>query len=385
MYALEIHEYLSYQYTHDQTVRDKLTNDAAYADVYNLTRDLADEYAWNFWGNTAGSSDDANRQAIAGKTLAAEILGSFQKLVGNKTTDNDTTDGPADRTSDDEDDDVANSPYPLTLLFGETSSFVSLTSLLQLDQRDSHFQSAAAYASAMVFELFSVGISGEFPSNLEDLWVRFYFHNGSEPFNEQLMSYPIFNNGPSHTDMTWSEFQNQLSAVMVNSVGDWCDACASASVFCWGVEKNNVTFVSPPAERMQKAHKTLSPTAAGAIGAVVSLAIAGLFFALAMVLGGVRFHRVQRRSSSGGASGLGGFKGSAKLASDADLGFKNGAGAPGAGAFVAAGGKGHERSGSWELRQKEFGGLSGDVGEAFPRDSLDEMEGARAVQPHERV
>jgi hypothetical protein len=377
MYALEIYDYLSYQYTHNQTVRDKLTNDAAYSNVYNLTRDLADEYAWNFWGNTAASSDDGNRQAMAGKTLAAEILGTFQKLVTNKTVDDEATDGPADRTGDDKDD-AKDSSYPLTLLFGETSSFVSLMSLMLMDQGDAHFRSAAAFASAMVFELFSVGIDGNFPTNAEDLWVRFSFHNGSEPFNQQLMSYPMFNKGPSHTDIPWPEFQDELSKIMVNSVGDWCDGCASPSVFCHGVEKSNITFVAPPREKQQQEHKALSASAAGAIGAVVSLAVAGIIFALAMAVGGVRFHRVQR----GQTCGVGGFKGSAKLASDADLGFQNPSAARGG---VVVGGKGHERSGSWELRQKEYGGQSGDMGEAFPRDSMDEIEGARAVQPHERV
>jgi hypothetical protein len=377
MYALEIYDYLSYQYTHDQTVRDKLTNDEAYAGVYNLTRDFADEYAWNFWGNTAASPENEDRQAIAGKTLAAEILGTFQKLVTNKTTVDEDTDGPADRTSDD-DDGAMDDSYPLTLLFGETGSFVSMASLMLMDQRDAHFHSAAAYASAMVFELYSVGIDDGFPTNAEDLWVRFYFHNGSEPFHQQLISYPMFNNGPSKTDMAWSEFQDQLSKVMVNSVGDWCDACASASVFCRGVEKSNITYMPPSQEQHARQHKTLSASVAGAIGAVVSLAVASIIFGIAMLVGGVRFHRVQGSNTSG----LGGFKGSAKLASDADLGFKNNEASR---AGVVVGGKGHERSGSWELRQKEYGVQSGDMGEAFPRDSVDEIEGARAVQPHERV
>ena len=112
----------------------------------------------------------------------------------------------------------------------------------------------------------------------------------------------------------------------------------------------------------------------------------------------MRFHRVQRRPKSE----LGGFKGSNKLASDADVANLAKAGALPAGvasfgatntAGAGAGGDGrirHERVGSWELRQKEFGAWkSGDMGEGFPspRESFEHIDAvaSRPVQPRESV
>ncbi|KAF1841178.1 phosphoglycerate mutase-like protein [Cucurbitaria berberidis CBS 394.84] len=367
--AYEIADYLAYQYAHNSTIYRRLANDSTYDGVYDKIRHLADQEAWYLYGNTSSSSTDNDNRAIAGKTLAAAILDQFQKLVTDKTSGGDTTDF----------------SYPLTFYVGEQEPMMSLMSLMKADSHDHDFRSMPPFGSAMVFELFSTGDNVDFPTNKDDLWVRFYFHNGTEYENNQMMAFPIFGNGPSRTDMPWKEFKDMFAKISVSTLTEWCGTCASPSLFCWGVDNPNVSFVLPGQHHKSK----LSPTVAGIIGAIVTLAVAGFLFALAMLLAGVRFHRNPRSKQAD----LGGFKGSAKLASDPDLSLAQNAAAPAGISFVNGGGaggdkKGHERVGSWELRQKELGPQpSGDFADQSRRGSFDAIDAVagQPVQPHERV
>jgi hypothetical protein len=322
---------------------------------------LADEQAWSLYGNTSAASNDSDNQAIAGKTLAASVLGQFKLVVADKMSPGDQTD----------------MSYPLTFFFGEQEPFMSLISLMSADYLDDNFRSIPPFGSAMIFELFSTGENNTFPATQQDLWVRFYFHNGTEFDDNQLTAFPIFGNGPSKTDMPYVEFQDLFGRIMMSTVTQWCDACKSSSLFCWGVDDANASPVLPYTHQK---HSTISPAIGGLIGAIVTLVVAGLLFGLAMLLGGIRFHRVRQNKKSE----LGGFKGSAKLASDPDLSLaKNGA--PPAGiSFVPDSRKGHERVGSWELRQKEFGGYLSERERRESFDAIDAVAG-KPVQPEERV
>ncbi|KAH6615079.1 histidine phosphatase superfamily [Boeremia exigua] len=372
-HALEIWDYLSYQYTHNRTIYERLTGSPVYTGVYNATRYLADEYAWNFWGNTAASRNDSDNQAIGGMTLAAEILHQFQNLVDDRKNHSTSTAGVS---------------QPLTLLFGEIDPMINLLSLMLMDTRDTSFRAIPPYASAMIFELYSSGDNGTFPQNDDDLWVRFYYHNGTTDFNGQLLSFPMFNRGLDQTGMKWTDFNLMFSHIMMPTILEWCTTCSAPSLFCTGVDTDTIIVANPKAQT--SSNGAVSPVVAGVIGAFVTLAIAALLFGLAMLAGGLRFHRAQRRPKSD----LGGFKGANKLASDPDLAnlAKNGA-MPAGVATVAAGTEGrarHERVGSWELRQKEFGGWkSGDMGEQFPspRESFERIDAvaSRPVEPRETV
>lgn len=191
--------------------------------------------------------------------------------------------------------------------------------------------------------------------------------------------------------MKWTDFNMMFSRVMMNTIPQWCATCSAPSLFCTGVDSDVIIVANPKSSAGGKSNGP-SPAVAGVIGAVVTLAVAGLLFALAMLLGGVRFHRVQRRSKSE----LGGFKGSNKLASDADVATfaKGGALPAGIVSFGATNNTDprtrHERVGSWELRQKEFGKYKGgDMGEEFPspRESFEHIDAvaSRPVQPRESV
>jgi hypothetical protein len=354
---------------HDQTVHDTFTNDAVYSGVFDRLRYYADESAWYSWGNTSTSSSDADPRAMAGKTLIAFILRQFQNILNNNGI---TSNG---------------NSQPLTLLFGEQEPFISLFSLMMLDYHNQNFRAIPPFGSAVVFELFSTGDDGTFPSNPEDLWINFHFHNGSTEFDGHLTSYSFFGDGPSHTDIPWLEFEDMMSRESVSSLEEWCNRCDSAAQFCWGVSHDSVNGGTGGLLTDPKRGGTgeVSPVVGGVIGAIVSLAVAGIVFAAAMLLGGLRFHRAPR---GGKKSDLGGFKGSTKLASDADLSLPKNGVLP-AGAGVSKGdAKTHERAGSWELRQKEFGTTGGgDLSDESRRESFEAIEAAmrRPVEPTERV
>jgi hypothetical protein len=207
--------------------------------------------------------------------------------------------------------------------------------------------------------------------------------------------------------MSLSDFTNSMSSISVDSIADWCTICGSYSIFCPAFDDD---INSSGGGRSTSHHSGLSPAVSGVIGAVVALFVAGLAFAALFLLAGCRVHRVPR----GRRSELGGFKGAEKLASDRDLTLpKGGAGAtvvqetPGTGAAAAAVGapiRGHERVGSWELRDNSgakgvediapMGMGMGNAGiQALPRrpsyedddDRLNVNPYARGVKPDERV
>lgn len=257
---------------------------------------------------------------MAGQTLAAKVMSLLWANIASYGTNG-----------------------KINVMFGDHEPFMSFFSIANLARMNSNFNNIPDYGSSMVFELFSQGSATNttFP-DISDLWVKFYFRNGSD-VSEDLQAFSMFNRGPSETDMRLSDFQYEMEKIMTSSVSDWCTACSSPSLFCLAINPTQSTGES------SRSHSSLSPQVAGAIGAVVTLAFIGLVLAAAMLIGGIRFHRVNRNKKSE----LGGFKGSAKLASDADLAIPKAAPMP-IGARVDAS-KSRERVGSWELKQKEMG------------------------------
>ncbi len=248
------------------------------------------------------------------------------------------------------------------------------------------------FGSVAVFELYSYAATGDntFPSE-DELWVRFYFRNGTAS-DEPFQAYSLFNYGPDNFEMRWVDFEAAMMNVAVGDIGMWCEQCsagliATDRVFCsfWNSsDSSDGTLTSATTS-----NGTLSPAVSGVIGAVIALVIAGVIFAFLMVLAGVRFHRVKSHKGD-----LGGFKGSQKLASDRDLTLPKGGAVVGAtietpGSPVPGG---HERVGSWELKQNDLPNIAaghpamrrpsledddvGDVGDSPFRDP---------VRPDERV
>ncbi|OCL04352.1 phosphoglycerate mutase-like protein, partial [Glonium stellatum] len=295
--AYLIYDYLNYQYSHDSSTYALLSDNISFAGAYDQLRYYSDQQQWALFGNTTA---DNGVRTMAGKTLAARVLGQFQQIVA--------TSGETPK---------------LTLLFTEHEPFLSFFALAELEFLNSNFYGLPAYGSTMAFELFSLSNSTDFPAAASDLWVRFHFHNGTGFTNDsspaaELQAFPLFARGPSNTDVPWLDFQDLVSRVMTSAVMDWCTACDAQVLFCDAFTNSSIVIALPPGADPAG----MSPAVAGVVGAAATLGALSVLLALAMAVGGVRFRRVGRSQRAR----LGGFKGGAKMASDADLALpKNGA------------------------------------------------------------
>jgi hypothetical protein len=190
----------------------------------------------------------------------------------------------------------------------------------------------------MVFELFSIGgQTDEFP-DMENLYVRFLYRNGTDP-GDRLTTYALFNGTQKH--IPFNQFLSGVSSFDVGTISEWCNICDGVSLFC-----SNTKYQGPSSDYTSGGGASVQPAVAGAIGAAVTLAVIGLAFLLAVLFGGIHFGKNEPKARTGT---LGGFKGAEKMASDTDLAF-------------AKGGARHERTGSWELRGKKTDVESQDQG-----------------------
>ncbi|MCJ1480367.1 hypothetical protein MMC06_000522 [Schaereria dolodes] len=351
--AYYVFDYLNYGYTHNKTINSHLSE----ADLFQA-RTLADQWEYAINGNVSASgiTPGDHIRTIAGRTVAAEILGL---LFINVETGGEQS--------------------KLSLLFSSFEPMISFAALAGLPSIYSDFYGIPDYGSSMVFEMYSSNPnnSGSYPDP-SDLKIRFLFRNGTNS-TTKLNAYPLFGRGDSSISMSLDDFATDMENIMLASVGDWCNICSSASVFCPAYTNNtyingNGTGSTSPATCGQHGIK---PVVAGVIGAIVALVVAGLFFALAMLVGGIRLYRskAQRRSE------LGGFKGAEKLASDQDLTMVKG----GAGATVV--GTSHERVGSWELgegsraKDANFGSLQRPESTRIPSFEGDDVSIHHSMEP----
>ena len=316
-----LYDYLSYGYVHNSTVRNAIS----LADL-NQAQYLADTWEYALYGNVSATNQGPNNrlQAISGRTVAAEILGSFYNNIQS-----------------------TGSTAKLSTLFTTFEPMMSLAAIFGLPNISANFTGLPDLGSSMVFELFTTTPQSSpqnFPAT-QDLQVRFLFRNGTRS-NDNLNGYPIFGRGNANMVMSLGDFASAMENIAIDSVADWCTLCASPSVFCPGYTSNSGTGSSPNGITASRLPPAQRPAIAGIIGAIIGmvilLALLGTILAIAMFCFGLRFYRnkTKRRSE------LGGFKGAEKLASDVDLTVPKAAvGASVVGERVV----GQERVGSWEL------------------------------------
>lgn len=306
-------EYANYQYVHNRTVYKELDP----ADLSEL-RILASQqkFARNGDLSISGLTKGDRIRAISGQTYAARVLSLLGQNIGSQGSDE-----------------------KLNVLFSEYEVFLAFFSLSGLSRIDNQFTQIPEPGSVMVFELFSNTANATAYPGTDDLWVRFLFRNGTDP-DTPLLSYPLFDRGNSAVDMAWSDFETGMNTISLPEIGTWCETCGSLAMFCSAFEENltNSTTGGSGSNNTSTVSSTgISPTIAGVLGAVATIAFFVLFFSLAVLCGGLRVYR----NGSKRQSSLGGFKGAKKLASDTDLTVAK----VGAGGVVVR----HERVGSWEL------------------------------------
>ena len=349
--ATAIAEFLDYQVVHNESLLHSLS-----AEDIKRARWYAGRYVFATNGNTSasGTTVDGGIRTIAGQGLASSALNAFETTIQNRGANG-----------------------KMTLQFGNYQTAVSFTSLLQLATTSPNFTSSLPRpGSSLVLELFSLE-SERYPTYPDpaQLYVRFLLHNGTRA---EFVPYPLFGHGPSNTAIPFSEFQAEMQRMALGSTEDWCRRCNSSAVFCSGVVKPLPR--QSAASKARKDRGGISAAVAGVIGSVVTIAV----LALIGVVGFFLCLRTKRLRNPG----LGGFKRDSKMASDSDLTFKN----PQWGDAIkapTASAKGHERHGSWEMKNKCPPRLvEQTVGSSSLADELEEewdLHGTAPVRPREHV
>lgn len=349
--AYYIYDWLQYEVTHNASFA------AGISDV-NMTR--ATVFAAD-WVQAMYSNSTDSVKSIAGKALASQILNSFYTSI--------MTEGATNK---------------LNLWFGDFAPMVSIAALTDLTRQQSAiFYNIPEMSGSYIFELIAYVAdddSGVDYPDTSDMYIRFLYQNGTDEYS-RMTEYPLFGRSPDSL-ISYADFVTSMSQISLSGITEWCNTCDGGddyAIFCPAFTDNDNNSLLGNSKR-----KGFSPVVAGVIGALVALAVASILFALLMLLAGFRI----RRDGSRKKSDLGGFRGSAKLASDQDLTLPKG----GAGATVITtepeSAKGHERVGSWELRAKEQ-----NAGLTIPKTRRPSYEDdeihvdpyAPAVKPHDQV
>ncbi|KAL8789633.1 MAG: hypothetical protein Q9213_001069 [Squamulea squamosa] len=267
--AYTIFDLLNVASTHNSSLPD----DPLLADSTLVKlRTLADHHELSL----AYNSTDPIR-AIAGSTLAAQIVQGLDNTI------------------------ISQGKSKITIEFGAYASFLSffgLANLLTLPDSNESFLGIPDYASTMTFELFTTADTASFPA-VEDLQVRFLFHNGTTDEKSTPTAYPLF--GQSSTELSWTEFRDGMNRFAVGGQEQWCRACGNSTGVCASVTASSSAGAGTGASATGSSSGSgngISTAVAGVIGAMVTLAVV-LGLQAAMMLGaGLRVVRKNRLAGS---------------------------------------------------------------------------------------
>ncbi len=275
-YAFTIFDLLNVANVHNASVNipaDKLNQLRYYSD--------ASEFARNF-------NKTMPARAIGGSTLLGGILQQLNQTIATQ------------------------GQQKMALFFGSYQTFFAFFGLANLTNVSPDFQGCPNYASSLAFELYTDANMTTFPSNTNDLRVRFLFKNGTDGALTQL---PLF--ARKDTTLSWADFQTEINARAIKSASTWCARCNTTAGFCSqrGIAPDS-TFASasttghPMASCDQKSNLTLAQ--AGVIGAMTTLGLAAiaaafifLFFARRGKKTGATASPTKRTADSDSESGYG--------------------------------------------------------------------------------
>lgn len=146
----------------------------------------------------------------------------------------------------------------------------------------------------MAFEVFTREEVTAFPSNVDDLCVRFLFRNGSTE-GEAPTVFPLF--GGQDESLSYGDFVSNMAEFAIMSPEQWCVTCQSDVLFCqaYGARKDYSLATQNGSG--------LSNAVAGVIGALVTMGVVSL-------AGLIPFLMRRRRASAKAASPMRHEKGS---------------------------------------------------------------------------
>lgn len=243
--AYNIFDYLNVGYIHNATIFANLSSD----DLFQL-RTLADEQSFKLVYNI--SSPNAS---IGGKALAGNILSHLNQTVSQ-----------------------SNPSLKITYFGGAYANWLAFWGISNLTVASPNFMGLPDYASTMTFELRRpVGTTG-----FDNLSVRFGFRNGSDP-SAPVNYFPMF--GQNETDLSWSQWSQQMSEIAITSDASWCSICNSTLPFCTGSGSTaaNTTSGQSGSPQSSSGSSGFSKAASGGIGAGVTIGVIAIFEGLAVL------------------------------------------------------------------------------------------------------
>lgn len=255
--AFTIWDLLNVASIHNST-QDYPALKALNASLMNQLLDLANIHEFNLAYN-----ESEPVRAIAGAVLAGQVLQGLNNTI--------TSNGSGNK---------------LTVQFGSYATALSYFGLSQLTAVNSNFTGIPDYVSSMVWELVTnSSTSTGFPST-SDIYVRFYFNNGTSAGSSDLTSYPLFNQ-PSQL-LSWSDFVSSSQKFAVTSQSQWCQMCGNTGSSCSAAEATTPSPSSTATSSTDSSSGGISKAVAGVIGAMVTLGVILGLEALIMLIGGIR-------------------------------------------------------------------------------------------------
>lgn len=238
-HAFEVFDLLNVANIHNSTVTvpsDKLDQLRWYAD--------SSEFAQNY---NATMPD----RSIGGQTLMGGFLRQLQQTVDSKGA------------------------QKMSVFVGSYDTFLSFFGLANLTDASPNFKGLPDYASSLAFELFTESNMTSFPSNTDDLRVRFLFKNGT---SSVFTAFPIFDRKDDF--MPWNDFRTEFQTRAIKTAADWCARCKSIVGWCSqkGIAPDSKTSstssTTTPTTDSKQSKLTLAQ--AGVIGAMTTLGVVAL-------------------------------------------------------------------------------------------------------------
>lgn len=174
--------------------------------------------------------------------------------------------------------------------FGAYATFLSFFGLSNLTAASEDFYGVNDYASSMVFELFGTNGSSAIPA-IEDLQVRFLFHNGSSADTVEPSAFPLF--GGFDMAVPWTTFTDKMGDFAIHTTQEWCKACGNSTGACAASASGEGGDASPTSHG-SSGSGGISKAVAGVIGAMVTLGVILGLEALILAVGGFRLVNKKR-------------------------------------------------------------------------------------------
>ncbi|KAL4877741.1 histidine phosphatase superfamily [Aspergillus karnatakaensis] len=179
-----------------------------------------------------------------------------------------------------------------SLLAGSYDTMMAFAGLLNLTTASEDFFGLPDYASTMAFEILTQDNVTEFPTEIDDLQVRFLFRNGSDG-GAALEAFPLF--AGEEVTVSWGEFVQRMQERAIGSVAEWCEVCGSEQGFC--VAQLGGAEAEVEGGSGAGGGGGMSNAVAGVIGAFVTLGV--------VLVGGLGFALLRARKRRAAAPGQG--------------------------------------------------------------------------------